>query len=56
MLRCYYCGEDSVGCGEFVVDSRGDLKHIGPCCLALAHRISSTGDPEEVTHKYAVAQ
>lgn len=53
MLRCLICGDHSAECGRFVETPSGSIRHIGPCCLALAQRIN---DPyEEATFKYALA-
>lgn len=52
MMRCLFCGGRSLECGAFVEDTRGNVRHVGPCCLDLAKSIN---DPiDDIQHKYAV--
>lgn len=53
MMDCLFCGGQTLECGKFVTDSRGRVRHVGPCCIDLAKSIH---DPiDDIQHKYATS-
>ena len=52
-MECVFCGDHSLDCGKFVTDSRGRVRHVGPCCIGLAKTIRTPID--DIQHKYATS-